>query len=288
MKQHIALILILSIFYTPLTMNASIFGEENVALTAILAEEIKQTTDIGLMVANLKKGIQVGQKTFSMIRETKRLYESAKNYTVEELIKNSLLGFCQGLGEGDCADIEQGIIELYDNAEYISKGDSKGFWAYQGRFDGKANDFYRKMIKGTNQAYMFPVIAPKMSKFYGYGKEPSEADKVIAESLVKSGMLETVNADLAQASFINAAADMFRKDADASNNIIAKGQAIQNAQAQQNLKNTTRSRQLQEAKAIEEAKKKAVLKKRRQLFREQYKKASEEAGKIDVFGNKNP
>jgi hypothetical protein len=97
------------------SLHASIFGEENATLTAILTEEIIQVTQIAETISQLKAVVDAGNQTINLARESYRQFQKMKNYTWQELLSDAKAGFCKGLDSStktSCTDWEVSLNEM--------------------------------------------------------------------------------------------------------------------------------------------------------------------------------
>ena len=73
-RKFSAFLMILAIFNS--SLHASIFGEENATLTAILTEEIIQVTQIAETISQLKAIVDAGNQTINLARERYRQFQN--------------------------------------------------------------------------------------------------------------------------------------------------------------------------------------------------------------------
>lgn len=250
-KKLIAVLLIFSFF----NLHASLFGEENATLSAILTEEILQGLNISTQVQQIYHLIESANKALEVARATKRLYDEAKSYTKEDLLKNSLKGFCEGWKNGTevgCGTMLGAMEELKDNADFIVDAD-KRFWGYKGYWENQSDDFMARLVKGVNRTYIFHKVAPNVSKARGFEKHDSAQD-IIMSSLVRSGLYNTMRLDNFSDSNIMEQVKIFAEDVGQSKNIVARGLSTLQAQTGSLMKNSTRLKQIEEKKVLDKEK----------------------------------
>lgn len=175
-------------------------------------------------IPRVKQSIDIANATLDT---TRRLYEIGKavaNYTPEKLREDARSGFCAAF-PGTCPGLERSMNELKDNVEMIAEGDAS-FWTYRSRWNSETNAFIKNLVEGSMQAYVYPNIAPDMSRFYGYDGDQS-AEEVFMGAMVRSGLYSNLKYSNVQAAMINMEVKRFLDDARLSKNIVARGQAIQ-------------------------------------------------------------
>ena len=132
LKKISAFLMILAIFNS--SLHASIFGEENATLTAILTEEIIQVTQIAETITQLKAILDAGNQTINLAREGYRQFQKIRNYSVEELLADAKAGFCKGLDSStdtSCSDWELSLNEMKDNYDMIKGGHGEQWVGYR-------------------------------------------------------------------------------------------------------------------------------------------------------------
>ena len=284
MKKAIALILV----WTMLTssLHASIFGEENAALSGILTEEIIQTFKAAEMIAKLAAILDSVNKTVNVARESYKQFQYIKNYTPKQLYSDAKSGFCKGLSHStktNCQDWEEGITELKDNATMIGTGKWNQFAMYRSKWDSQTKSFLKNMYQGSARAFIYPKIAPKVSSFYGWDKHENDAESVINEALVKSGLYTSLIETQKEGYVVNSAIGDFLREAEHSKNVVAKGQSVQMMQDQQRNKYLVEHNMRDKARFLHEENVKNLKNQERETFIDTYKKASKKASKKDVF-----
>ncbi|HPM48047.1 MAG TPA: hypothetical protein PL056_13350, partial [bacterium] len=108
------------------SLHASIFGEENATLSAILTEEVIQVFYLAETITQLKAILDAGNQTIDLARESYRQFQKIKNYTWQDLLSDAKAGFCKGLDsttDTNCSDWESSLNEMKDNYDMIKGGE---------------------------------------------------------------------------------------------------------------------------------------------------------------------
>ena len=64
-----------AIALAPRTAHGSVFGEENAALAALVAQGIEELTQISTIIQNLRGAVQTANEMLAIAREARRVYE---------------------------------------------------------------------------------------------------------------------------------------------------------------------------------------------------------------------
>lgn len=228
------LFLICTIIF-PFIMHAQLIVS-NPSADALLASQIQQLIQINSQeqlgnnvfmtefIPRVKQTVDIANATLDTTRRLYEIGQAVADYTPEKLLADAKAGFCAAF-PGTCPGLEQSIGELTDNVEMISKGDAS-FFAYKSRWNSETNSFIKNLVEGSMQAYVYPNIAPNMSRFYGFDGDQS-AEEVFMGAMVRSGLYSNLKYSNVQASMINMEVKNFLDEAQRSKNIAARGQAIQ-------------------------------------------------------------
>lgn len=276
--------LIIVIFQTQL--HASIFGEENATLTGILTEEFIQTAKAAETISRLKALLDAANETIDLARETYRQFNYIRNYSVDDLLKDTKAGFCKGLGNSTdttCSEWESSINEMKDNGEMIVGGHGDQWVNYRSNWNNETKSFLKGMYHGSAAAFVYPKIAPNVSKYYGWDKHENDAEYVINQALTKSGLYDSMIESMKDGYTVQTAIGEFMREAEQSKNIVAKGQTVQLMQDQQRNKNLVEINNRDKARFINEENTKTLIREERKVFMDTFKNNSEDKAKEDGF-----
>ena len=279
-----AVLIILAIFNS--SLHASIFGEENATLTGILTEEFIQTAKAAETIARLKALLDAANQTIDLARESYRQFQYIKNYSVDDLARDAKAGFCRGLDNSTdttCSEWEASINEMKDNGEMIVGGHGDQWVNYRSNWNSKTKGFLKQMYHGSATAYVYPKIAPNVSKYYGWDKHENDAEYVINQALTKSGLYDSMIESMKDGYTVQTAIGDFLKEAENSKNVVAKGQSVQLMQDQQRNKALVESNNINKARYLNEEATKAQVRGEKKTFTNTYKDSSEEMAKDDFF-----
>ncbi len=286
MKKFVVFIMILSLCH--FNLSASMFGEENATLGAILTEEIVMSLNVAETVSQLKAILDAGNEAINLARESYRQFQAIKNYTVDDLLSDAKKGFCEGLAattDTDCISWEVSINEMSDNIKMISGGKGEQFVAYRSRWDSETYNFLKQMYHGSAKAFVYPKIAPNVSKFYGWDKHENDADYVIQQALLKSGLFHDVIETQKEGYTVSSAMVNFIREAEESKNLTAQGQTVELMQDQLRNKYINEMNLRDKARFIEEENTKELLREERKTFMDSYREKSKRSNSGEVFGN---
>ena len=194
-------------------------------LTELIAEE--KFGNSQFMTEYLPKVIQTLDGINAILdtsRKIHTIYESVKDYSTEKLTQDMEDGACAAF-PGTCPTIKNTFGETFDNINMIRKGDKK-FWTYRSQWSHETDSFVTKMAQGSMMAYVYPKVAPNVSKFWGYDNGPQDIYEVFEYSLAESGLSKIRNFEHYQAAMINVALKKFLDEADEKKNLEAQGIGI--------------------------------------------------------------
>ena len=274
-RKTSAFLMILAIFNS--SLHASIFGEENATLAAILTEEIIQVTQIAKTITQLKAILDAGNQTINLAREGYRQFQKIRNYSVEELLADAKAGFCKGLDSStdtSCSDWELSLNEMKDNYDMIKGGHGEQWVGYRSQWDRETHSFLKQMYHGSAKAYVYPKIAPNVSKFYGWDKYENDAEYVINQALLKSGLYKSVIETQKEGYVVQSAIGDFMREAEESKNLVAQGQATQMMQDQQRNKVLVEQNNRDKARFLHEENTKTQVRQERKVFMDGYREGS--------------
>ncbi|HPS30813.1 MAG TPA: hypothetical protein PLZ43_11195 [bacterium] len=270
-------------------LHASIFGEENATLTGILTEEFIQTAKAAETIARLKALLDAANQTIDLARESYRQFQYIKNYSVDDLARDAKAGFCHGLGNSTnttCSEWELSIKEMSDNGEMIVGGHGDQWVNYRSNWNNETKSFLKQMYHGSAAAYVYPKIAPNVSKYYGWDKHENDAEYVINQALTKSGLYDSMIESMKDGYTVQTAIGDFLKEAENSKNVVAKGQSVQLMQDQQRNKSLVESNNINKARYLHEENTKTQIRNERNVFLDTYKDTSKESSKEQPFKTK--
>lgn len=288
MKKFVVFIMILSLCH--FNLSASMFGEENATLGAILTEEIFMAVNVSETVTQLKAILDAGNQTLDLARQAYREYQAIKNYTWEELLSDAKKDFCEGLSmttETDCQSWALSINEMSDNIRTISGGHGEQFVAYRSRWDSETYNFLKQMYQGSARAFVYPKIAPNVSKFYGWDQHEDDAEYVIQQALLKSGLYHDVIRTQKEGYMVNTAMANFIREAEQKKNLQLQGQTVELQQDQMRNRFLNEINLRDKARFIEEENTKELLREERKTFMDSYREKSKRSNSGEVFGGKN-
>lgn len=286
MKKFIICLMILSICH--FNLYASMFGEENATLGAILTEEIFMAANVSETVTQLKAIVDAGNQAINLARESYKQFQAIKNYTLEDLLSDAKKGFCEGLAattDTDCESWALSINEMSDNLKMIAGGHGEQFVAYRSRWDAETYSFLKQMYHGSAKAFVYPKIAPNVSKFYGWDKHENDGDYVIQQALLKSGLFHDVIETQKEGYTVSSAMANFIREAKDSKNVIAQGQTVELMQDQLRNKYLNEMNLRDKARFIEEENTKELLREERKTFMDSYREKSRKSNSGKVFSN---
>lgn len=286
MKKFVICLMILSICH--FNLYASMFGEENATLSAILTEEIFMAANVSETVTQLKAIVDAGNQSIDLARQAYREYQAIKNYTWEELLSDAKKGFCEGLDmttETDCESWAMSINEMSDNIKMIAGGHGEQFVAYRSRWDSETYNFLKQMYHGSAKAFVYPKIAPNVSKFYGWDKHEDDAEYVVQQALLKSGLYNDVIRTQKEGYTVNKAMANFIREAEQKKNLQLQGQMIEMQQDQMRNKYLNEMNLRDKARFIEEENTKELLREERKTFMDSYREKSRKSNSGKVFSN---
>lgn len=288
MKKFVVFIMILSLCH--FNLSASMFGEENATLGAILTEEIFMAANVSETVTQLKAILDAGNQTLDLARQAYREYQAIKNYTWEELLSDAKKNFCEGLSmttETDCQSWALSINEMSDNIRTISGGHGEQFVAYRSRWDSETYNFLKQMYQGSAKAFVYPKVAPNVSKFYGWDQHEDDAEYVIQQALLKSGLYHDVIRTQKEGYMVNTAMANFIREAEQKKNLQLQGQTVELQQDQMRNRFLNEMNLRDKARFIEEENTKELLREERKTFMDSYREKSKRSNSGEVFGGKN-
>lgn len=271
------------------SLHASIFGEENATLTGILTEEFIQTAKAAETIARLKALLDAANETIDLARESYRQFQYVRNYSVEDLARDAKAGFCKGLDNStdtSCSEWELSINEMKDNGEMIVGGHGDQWVNYRSNWNNETKSFLKQMYHGSATAFVYPKIAPNVSKYYGWDKHENDAEYVINQALTKSGLYDSMIESMKDGYTVQTAIGDFLKEAESSKNIMAKGQSVQLMQDQQRNKALVESNNMNKARFLHEENTKTQIRNERKVFMDTYRDNAKEKGREDAFKTK--
>lgn len=286
MKKFIICLMILSICH--FNLYASMFGEENATLSAILTEEIFMAANVSETVTQLKAIVDAGNQAINLARESYRQFQAIKNYTLDDLLSDAKKGFCEGLAattDTDCESWALSINEMSDNLKMIAGGHGEQFVAYRSRWDAETYSFLKQMYHGSAKAFVYPKIAPNVSKFYGWDKHENDGDYVIQQALLKSGLFHDVIETQKEGYTVSSAMVNFIREAEESKNVVAQGQTVELMQDQLRNKYLNEMNLRDKSRFIEEENTKELLREERKTFMDSYREKSRNSNSGKVFSN---
>ena len=267
------------------SLHASIFGEENATLSAILTEEVIQVFYLAETITQLKAILDAGNQTIDLARESYRQFQKIKNYTWQDLLSDAKAGFCKGLDsttDTNCSDWESSLNEMKDNYDMIKGGEGQQWVGYRSQWNDETRSFLKQMYHGSAKAYVYPKIAPNVSKFYGWDKHENDAEYVINQALLKSGLYKSVIETQKEGYVVQSAIGDFMREAEESKNLVAQGQATQMMQDQQRNKVLVEQNNRDKARYIHEENTKTQIRQERKVFIDGYREGSKKStsGKV--------
>lgn len=286
MKKFIICLMILSVCH--FNLYASMFGEENATLSAILTEEIFMAANVSETVTQLKAIVDAGNQAINLARESYRQFQAIKNYTLDDLLSDAKKGFCEGLAattDTDCESWALSINEMSDNLKMIAGGHGEQFVAYRSRWDAETYSFLKQMYHGSAKAFVYPKIAPNVSKFYGWDKHENDGDYVIQQALLKSGLFHDVIETQKEGYTVSSAMVNFIREAEESKNVVAQGQTVELMQDQLRNKYLNEMNLRDKSRFIEEENTKELLREERKTFMDSYREKSRKSNSGKVFSN---
>ena len=157
-------IAILIVFFTS-TVNASIFGEENVTLGAILTQSIEQVSHLSTAVYNIKKATKATSEVLSLSKQSYKQMQAAKGYfrSYRNVLNDLASGACQA--DPDLCDIIDDVKDIYIQAKALGKGDIDEFLEYKSKRDSDADKTAKSLMKaGYRTSYMSLLFPNEVGK----------------------------------------------------------------------------------------------------------------------------
>ena len=153
----------------------SVFGEENGALAALVAQGIEELTQISTIIQNLRGALQTANEMLAIAREARRVYEMVANYKLADLERDAKAGLYQVFP--DLREIELQSRILVDEGKAIEKGYGPFFSRYTVN-DARMRRVTDAMIK---HAYASAIWSFDFSDGDDVSVEPSPVERLIEE-----------------------------------------------------------------------------------------------------------
>lgn len=208
------------LFIIPTTAFASMFGEENAALSAQVAlltqisaeEKLRNTTLITDFLPRAIQAVKIANDTLAASRYAYRMVEAVKDYTTKDLLTDVQTGLGQAFP--GIKELSTEISEMVDNSDKIKNG---GFWAKRNQWDNKTAGLIESLTKGYEEKSLFPWLFPHASYLHGY--KPSEPERIFIEAMRESGMENDIKLESIQRRAITHYAVEYDKQAEAQKNL---------------------------------------------------------------------
>lgn len=160
--------------------NASVFGEENAALSALVAQGIQEITQLSTIITNIKAAIQTANEMLAIAREAQRVYQMIANYSWEDLQRDAKAGLYEVFP--DLREIELQSKLLIENGRAMEQGYGPFFSRYtvnDRRMERVTKAMWRHAISGT----IWPIEFREAMKNHS---EPSPVERLLEERFVRT------------------------------------------------------------------------------------------------------
>ena len=171
---------ILAISLVPRSASASVFGEENAALAALVAQGIEELTQISTIIQNLRGALQTANEMLAIAREARRVYEMVANYKLSDLERDAKAGLYQVFP--DLREIELQSRILVDEGKALEQGYGPFFARYTVN-DARMRRVTEAMVK---HAYASAIWSFDFSDAEKTTSEPSPVERLIEERYLRT------------------------------------------------------------------------------------------------------
>jgi hypothetical protein len=171
---------ILAISLVPGSASASVFGEENAALAALVAQGIEELTQISTIIQNLRGALQTANEMLAIAREARRVYEMVANYKLSDLERDAKAGLYQVFP--DLREIELQSRILVDEGKALEQGYGPFFARYTVN-DARMRRVTEAMVK---HAYASAIWSFDFSDAEKSTAEPSPVERLIEERYLRT------------------------------------------------------------------------------------------------------
>ena len=171
---------ILAMALVPRSATASVFGEENAALAALVAQGIEELTQISTIIQNLRGALQTANEMLAIAREARRVYEMVANYKLSDLERDAKAGLYQVFP--DLREIELQSRILVDEGKALEQGYGPFFARYTVN-DARMRRVTEAMVK---HAYASAIWSFDFSDAEKSAAEPSPVERLIEERYLRT------------------------------------------------------------------------------------------------------
>jgi hypothetical protein len=174
----VAAILIASLI--PRRAKGSVFGEENAALAALVAQGIEELTQLTTIIQNVRGALQTANEMLAIAREARRVYEMVADYKLADLERDAKAGLYQVFP--DLREIELQSRILVDEGKALEQGYGPFFSRYTVN-DARMRRVTDAMIK---HAYASAIWSFDFSGADDVTAEPSPVERLIEERYLRT------------------------------------------------------------------------------------------------------
>jgi len=152
-------------------------------LSGSLYQQIKSVADLGIIIENLRAVLRTSNEVVALARFSKRVYDAARRYTVQDLKRDALEGLRKAAPE--LVELEDEVQLTIANAKSIEHG-PKSFFAMQDYRDENVQRTIAATADQALQATVYSQIFPKLFEKQA-AAGVTEADRLVAGRFLRTG-----------------------------------------------------------------------------------------------------
>jgi hypothetical protein len=157
-----------------------VFGEENAALAALVAQGIEELTQISTIIQNLRGALQTANEMLAIAREARRVYEMIADYDLEDLVRDAKTGLYQVFP--DLQEIEAQSRILIGEGKALEQGYGPFFSRYTVN-DARMRKVTEAMFK---HAYASAIWSIDFRGALDIEGDPSPVERLIEERYLRT------------------------------------------------------------------------------------------------------
>ncbi|OGQ84629.1 MAG: hypothetical protein A2289_09685 [Deltaproteobacteria bacterium RIFOXYA12_FULL_58_15] len=193
MKQLAPVVLLVATMVTPrdsyaqLAVTApatdTLLSSTITELSHLLALETMEATDIASTLTHLVEMVRTANEALAVARAVKEAYEVLKDYSLEDLAQDAMLGLNEAMPE-----LMGETQMLMDQGMEVAENGAVGFWSYRNIHDGRMHDYLRGAAELAIKGSIYPAIFGTAG-ITGSHDPITESDKLVAFHFAQRGQL---------------------------------------------------------------------------------------------------
>ena len=239
------LVVALVTLWVPASAQASILGEENAQLAAIVGNQLKEIAELKRMVDWLRTSAARVNETLALARKAASLYQQIRDYSPAQLLADAKRGLYDAMPELE--SLEEEIRQNIGNGVAIAQGHG-AFFRHRDKHDRLADTMGDRLFSLGYRGLARKLVHDENAA------EPSKADRLLTEHYAKAGEAYNVVARRSALRLLEAKVDAYVEDTDAKNRVDLRMAA---SGLEMNLETAANTGDLAQATRLELAKEEA-------------------------------